>query len=102
VKAAQAALKTNPDAAKQSALQPIADKLLTPPVRYSPPGLDTHVSYLHSQTDGFDGKISNDPKQRYAVLRKQIDELVAQLDKVIGPAKVAAAPAAPAAAQGSL
>lgn len=100
VKAAQAALKTSPDAAKQAALQPIADKLLTPPVRYSAPGLDTHVSYLHSQTDGFDGKISEDPKQRYAVLRKEIDGIVAQLDKVIGPAQMAATPTAPTAERG--
>lgn len=85
VRAAQAALKTTPDAARQAALQPIADRLLTPPVRYSPPGLDTHVSYLHSQTADFDGKVSADPKARYVELRRQIDEVVAQLDKLLGP-----------------
>jgi hypothetical protein len=89
LKQAQAALKANPDAAKEKALKAIADRLLTPPVRYSPPGLDTHVNYLRSQTDGFDGKVSADPKQRYADLRKQIDAIVAELDRVIGPARMA-------------
>ena len=88
--AALAALAKTPDAAKQAALKPIADKLLTPPVRYSPPGLDTHVTYLRSQTDGHDGKVGNHPKERYADLRARIDALIAELDKVLGPAQTAA------------
>ena len=90
LKAALAALAKTPDAAKQAALKPIADKLLTPPVRYSPPGLDTHVTYLRSQTDGHDGKVGNHPKERYADLRARIDALIAELDKVLGPAQTAA------------
>ncbi len=84
LRAAQAALKDRPDAARAAALKSIADRLLTPPVRYSPPGLDTHVNYLRNQTDSYDGKIGNDPKARYADLRKQIDAVVAELDRVIG------------------
>jgi hypothetical protein len=94
LKAAQTALKQQPDAAKTKALQAIADKLLTPPVRYSPPGLDTHVNYLRSQTDEYDGKIGNHPKERLIDLRKQIDAIVAELDRVIGPMPPAAADAA--------
>ncbi len=91
LKAAQAALKQQPDAARAKALQAIADKLLTPPVRYSPPGLDTHVNYLRSQTDEYDGKIGNHPKERLIDLRKQIDTIVAELDRVIGQVPAAAA-----------
>ena len=84
LRAALAALKDKPDAARQAALQPIADRLLTPPVRYSPPGLETHVNYLRSQTDEYDGKIGNHPKERYAELRGQIDAIIAQLNAVLG------------------
>ena len=85
LRAALAELKARPDPAKAAALQPIADRLLTPPVRYSPPGLDTQVSYLRSQTDGFDGRVSDDPIQRLAVLRPQIDAIIRQLEAVLGP-----------------
>ena len=84
LKAAQAALKDRPDPARQAALKAIADRLITPPVRYSPPGLDTHVAYLRSQTDGHDGKIGNHPKERYQDLRQQIDAIIARLNPLIG------------------
>ncbi|WP_164155682.1 VPS10 domain-containing protein [Sandarakinorhabdus rubra] len=92
----RAAMKDQADAAKAAALKPIADRLLTPPVRYSPPGLDTHVTYLKSQTDGYDGKVGNHPKERYVELRRAIDEITGQLDRVLGPAQSAAAPTADA------
>lgn len=86
LKAAQAALKDRPDTARQTALQKIADRLLTPPVRYSPPGLDTHVRYLQRQTDGHDGKVGNHPQERYLELRKEIDAIIADLNRVAGNA----------------
>jgi len=82
----RAALKDQTDPAKQAALQAIAARLLTPPVRYSPPGLDTHVNYLRSQTAEYDGKIGNHPRDRLAELRRAIDGIMAQLDQLIGPA----------------
>jgi hypothetical protein len=85
LKQAQTALKDQPDATRAPALKAIADLLLTPPARYSPPGLDTHVTYLRSQTDGYDGKVGNHPAERYVELRKQIDDIIAQLEKLIGP-----------------
>ncbi|WP_353217623.1 hypothetical protein [Sandarakinorhabdus sp.] len=84
VKAGLVALKQEPDAARLAALQPIADALIAPPVRYSPPGLDNHVRYLRSQTDEYDGKIGNHPRERLADLRRQIDAVVARLDKALG------------------
>lgn len=79
------ALKDQSDPAKQAALQAIAARLITPPVRYSPPGLDTHVNYLRSQTAEYDGKIGNHPRERYIELRAAIDAIVQQLDRLIGP-----------------
>ena len=83
----RAALKDTTDPAKLAALNRIAARLLTPPVRYSPPGLDTHVRYLASQTADFDGKIGNHPTERYAELRAAIDAIVRELDVALGPAR---------------
>jgi malate dehydrogenase (oxaloacetate-decarboxylating)(NADP+) len=41
----RAALKEATNPVKRAALNSIDARLLTPPVRYSPPGLDTHVNY---------------------------------------------------------
>ncbi len=83
----RAALKDTTDPMKLAALNRIAARLLTPPVRYSPPGLDTHVRYLASQTADFDGKVGNHPTERYAELRAAIDAIVRDLDAALGPAK---------------
>ncbi len=77
------------DAAKAAALKAIADKLITPRVRYSPPGLQTHVSYLYSETNATDQKVGGDAIERYADLRKRIDAITAQLDKLVGPVNLA-------------
>ena len=69
--AAQTAAKSDP--AKTAALQPIADKLLTPKIRYSQPGLQTHVTYLYSETNATDQKVGQDAIDRYTELRQQID-----------------------------
>lgn len=83
----KAALKDTTDPAQLAALNRIAVRLITPPVRYSPPGLDAHVNYLRSQTADYDGKIGNHPKERYAELRAAIDVIVKELDAALGPAK---------------
>ncbi len=95
VRAAQAALKTSPDPAKAQAVQKIADQLLTPPIRYSQPGLQTHITYLYSETGGADQKVGRDAAERYTELRGKLDALVAELDRVLGPVQTAEpAPAA--------
>lgn len=83
----RAALKETTDPARLATLNRIAARLLTPPVRYSPPGLDTHVRYLASQTADFDGKVGNHPTERYAELRAAIDAIVKELDVALRPAK---------------
>jgi hypothetical protein len=64
----------------------IAAKLLTDPVRYSKPGLQAHVNYLASMTANVDQKIGRDAIERYAVLKKELDDLRAEVDRVLGPA----------------
>ena len=64
----------------------VAAKLLTEPVRYGKPGLQTHITYLASMTANVDQKIGRDAIERYAVLKKELDELRAEVDRVLGPA----------------
>jgi len=67
-----------------AALQKIADQLLTPKIRYSKPGLDTHVSYLYDETNSSDQKVGRDAIERYQELRQRIDTITAELDQVLG------------------
>jgi photosystem II stability/assembly factor-like uncharacterized protein len=53
-------------------------KLVTPPVRYSKPELQTHIQYLYSLTNQADQKIGRDVIQRAAVLRRELDALAAE------------------------
>jgi photosystem II stability/assembly factor-like uncharacterized protein len=50
-------------------------ELLTPPIRYSRPGLLTHITYLYGMTLGADQPVSRDAYERYAELRAALDEL---------------------------
>jgi hypothetical protein len=84
---AMARLKKRPDAVKEKALKQIADRLITPKVRYSQPALQTHVSYLYSETNGSDQKVGRDAVERYQELRQKIDEVTADLNRVLGPMK---------------
>lgn len=84
--AAQERLKAHPDAALSKALAPVADALITPPIRYSQPALQTHVAYLYSETNGTDQKVGGDAKARLVALRGQVDAVTSQLDAILGPA----------------
>jgi photosystem II stability/assembly factor-like uncharacterized protein len=92
VRQAQAALKAAPDAVRAKAIDAIAARLLTPPIRYSAPGLQTHVSYLYSETAGADQKVGGDAIEQYAKLRQQIDAVTEDLDRVLGVPPMAANP----------
>ena len=80
-----AALKTHPAPEKEKALKQIADKLITPKVRYSQPGLQTHVTYLYSETNDTDQKVGRDAVERYQQLRAAIDSITAELSRLLGP-----------------
>ena len=72
-----------PDAMNRMAA--VAAKLLTEPVRYGKPGLQAHITYLASMTANVDQKIGRDAIERYAVLKKEFDDLHAEVDRILGP-----------------
>ncbi|HEU4939867.1 MAG TPA: hypothetical protein VFT39_25640 [Vicinamibacterales bacterium] len=70
-------------ASKALQVDAIAAKLFTEPVRYGKPGLQAHITYLAGMTTGADQKIGRDAVERYATLRKDLDALSAELDKIV-------------------
>ena len=80
---AQAEAKTANNAALLKQIDSILAKIQTEPVRYGKPGLQAHVSYLAGMTGSADQKVGKDAIERYAVLKKEYDALVAQLDSLI-------------------
>jgi len=66
-------------------VQAVAAKVETEPVRYGKPGIQQHISYLAGMTSGGDQKIGRDALARYAVLRKELDAIKAELDRILGP-----------------
>jgi len=73
------------DADKLNSLNAIASKLLTEPVRYGKPGLQAHITYLAGMTANVDQKIGRDAVERYAVLKKELDDVRAEVDRLLGP-----------------
>ena len=80
---------STPDNDMAAKVNAIAAKLLTEPVRYSKPGLQAHITYLASMTASVDQKIGRDAIERYNVLKKELDALRAEVDRVLGPAQPA-------------
>ena len=74
------------DETKRAALDSIAGKLLTEPVRYGKPGLQAHINYLASMTATVDQKIGHDAEERYETLRKELESLKSEIDRLLGPA----------------
>jgi HAMP domain-containing protein len=67
-------------------LDAIERKLVTPPVRYSKPELQAHIQYLYGMTTQADQKVGRDAVERYEVLRKELDAVLAELRPLLGPA----------------
>jgi len=65
-------------------LNTLAARLLTPTIRYSKPGLQTHITYLYSMTTATDQKIGRDAIERYTTLRKEMDDCISELNKIVG------------------
>ena len=86
VRAAQTKLKEegSASAAKTSQIEAVAAKLFTEPVRYGKPGLQAHITYLAGMTTGADQKVGRDALERYATLRKDLDALKDEVDKILG------------------
>lgn len=87
VRAQETRLKSATGAAADTAarVKAISDKLNTPPIRYSKPGLQSHITYLASMTSRVDQKVGKDALTRYAELRKELDAIKAELDKLFPP-----------------
>ena len=66
-------------------VQAVSAKVETEPVRYGKPGIQAHISYLAGMTSGGDQKIGRDALARYLVLRKELDAIKAELDRILGP-----------------
>ena len=85
LRAAQAGLRGQSGAAgeKLTKLNDFASRLITSPVRYSQPMLQTHINYLYTVTNSTDQKIGRDVIERYGVLRKELDRRMAELDAIL-------------------
>ena len=61
----------------------LASKLLTETVRYGRPGLQAQITYLAGMTANVDQKIGRDAVERYQVLKKDLDALMAEAESVL-------------------
>jgi photosystem II stability/assembly factor-like uncharacterized protein len=70
---------------KAAKLRAIYEQLADTPegVRYNKPGLAAHIRYLGTMTANTDQKIGRDAIERYQELKKQIDALKAEADKLL-------------------
>jgi hypothetical protein len=66
-------------------LEALRAKVIQPAIRYSKPELQTHITYLYSLTNQADQRIGRDAIRRYAVLRKELDDRIAEAKKLLGP-----------------
>ena len=84
VRAARQAPAADPKLA--AAMTAIYERLVATPegVRYNKPGLQQQVSYLAGMTTGVDQKVGKDALARYGVLKKELDGIAAELDRLIG------------------
>ena len=69
---------------KLNNLNVVATKLLSEPVRYGKPGLQAHITYLSNMTANVDQKIGRDAVERYTVLKKELDDLKTEVEKILG------------------
>lgn len=65
-------------------LNELASHLITPAVRYGKPELQAHITYLYGMTNSADQKTGRDAIERHNALRKELDERIAALDKILG------------------
>ena len=86
VREAQSRLEgaTGADAQVARALGEVADRLITGPIRYSAPGLQTHIQYLAGMTSRGDQKVGRDAFERYEVLRSELDEITGEVNRILG------------------
>ena len=64
-------------------MKELANKLITPSIRYSQPQLQTQITYLYSVTTATDQKPGRDVVERYDVLKKELDQREKELDAIL-------------------
>ena len=74
-----AAADTLPDRSTQ-----LRRSCIREPVRYGKPGLQAHITYLAGMTTRADQKVGRDALERYEVLKKELDAIRAEADRLIG------------------
>jgi len=86
VQAAMADLEgaSGDQAVTRERLQQIEGELVTAPIRYSAPGLQEHIRYLAGMTMRGDQKVGRDAFERYEVLRAELDQVTARVDRLLG------------------
>ena len=72
------------DAGLERRIAPVAEKLITAPIRYSSPGLRDHINYLRGMTARVDMKIGRDAITRHEILRGELDEITREANAVLG------------------
>ncbi len=89
VRAAQAKLRDSSGGAGDTLtkLNELASHLITPSIRYSKPELLTQITYLYTLTNSTDQKVGRDAIERYEVLRKELDQRIAELNSILGSEK---------------
>src|SRR5687767_7397193 len=92
VREAQTKNASTTDANAATRLNTVAAKLITEPVRYGKPGLQAQITYLAGMTASVDQKIGRDAIERYAVLKKELDIVRAEVDSLLGRTEVSATP----------
>ena len=68
---------------KEIKLKELSTHLITPPIRYSKPELQTQITYLYTITNSTDQKPGRDAVERYEVLRKELDQRIKELDAIL-------------------
>jgi photosystem II stability/assembly factor-like uncharacterized protein len=72
-------------------LDALHTQLVTEPIRYSEPKLLDQLNYLYRMTLGADQRVGQDAIDRYRELKAQLDGVVAQATKLLGPPRERAA-----------
>jgi len=73
------AMKKTASGAKRDSVEALERVLLTPPVRYSRPGLQAQIGYLYGAATGQDQKVGRDAIIRYQALRKEMDVVMKRI-----------------------
>ena len=60
--------------------------VVTPPIRYTKPELQSHIQYLYGMTTQADQRLGRDATERYTTLRKELDVTMAKARALLGAA----------------